>query len=274
MPTRIVGHDQPRAVSGGYNSPSVSCGRAQMRYRDIREMCHLWNLGALNYVGADMSSAISVDVWSDIACPWCYIGKRRFEAGLAEFDGAADVTVTYHSFELSPDVPVDFEGSQVDFLAERKGMERDQIDSMLGQVTQIANQVGLNYDFNSVKTTKTLLAHQALHLAKAKGKQHELVERLFQAYFEEGRHVGKIADLVDLGADVGLDRDELTAALEEGTYASEVDADIKQASTLGIQGVPFFVINGRYGISGAQKPEAFTQTLEQVRTETRKEAKA
>ncbi|MEE6288364.1 DsbA family oxidoreductase [Georgenia sp. MJ173] len=214
-----------------------------------------------------MSAEISVDVWSDIACPWCYIGKRKFEAGLAAFAGADDVTVTYHSFELAPDTPVDFEGSEVDFLASHKGMDQAQVEQMLRQVSTIASSVGLDYDFDSVKHTKTLLAHQALHFAKDHGKQLELVERLFAAYFEEGRHVGRAAELADLGADVGLDRDQLLAALEAGSYADAVTADLTQARAYGIQGVPFFVIDGRYGISGAQQPEAFTQALEQVRTE-------
>ena len=214
-----------------------------------------------------MSQPISVNIWSDIACPWCYIGKRKFEQGLADFAGADDVEITYHSFELAPDTPVDFEGSEVDFLASHKGMDEAQVEQMLRQVTTIARDVGLEYDFDTVKHTKTLLAHQALHYAKAHDKQDAMVERLFAAYFEQGRHVGRAAELADLGAEVGLDREDLLAALEAGTYAEAVDADLAQARAYGIQGVPFFVVDGRYGISGAQKPEVFTQALEQVRTE-------
>lgn len=214
-----------------------------------------------------MSAPISVNIWSDIACPWCYIGKRKFEAGLADFDGAEDVAVTYHSFELAPDTPVDFEGSEVDFLASHKGMDPDQVEQMLRQVSTVASDVGLNYDFDAVRHTKTLLAHQALHFAKAHGKQLELVERLFAAYFVQGRHVGRADELADLGAEVGLDREAMLSALQEGTYTKDVDTDLAQAREYGIQGVPFFVVGGRYGISGAQKPEVFTQALQQVRTE-------
>ncbi|MGC0144357.1 MULTISPECIES: DsbA family oxidoreductase [unclassified Pseudactinotalea] len=214
-----------------------------------------------------MSTPIAVNIWSDIACPWCFIGKRKFEAGLAAFDGADDVEITYHSFELAPDTPVDFEGSEADFLASHKGMDVTQVEQMLRQVTAVAADVGLDYDFDSVQHTKTLLAHQALHYAKAHGRQLDLVERLFAAYFEQGRHVGRADELADLGADVGLDREEMLAALEAGTYTGAVDADIAQARAYGIQGVPFFVVDGRYGISGAQKPEVFTQALEQVRSE-------
>lgn len=212
-----------------------------------------------------MTSSIHVDIWSDIACPWCYIGKRKFEAGVAAFDG--DVTVTYHSFELAPDTPVDFEGSTADFLSRHKGMPLEQVEQMLEQVTAIAAEVGLDYDLASVRQTKTLLAHQALHHAREQGRQLELVERLFEAYFVEGRHVGRVDELVALGADAGLDPDALRAALEDGTYADAVAADIAQARAYGIQGVPFFVIGGRYGVSGAQQPAVFTQALEQVRSE-------
>ncbi len=214
-----------------------------------------------------MTSSIRVDVWSDIACPWCFIGKRKFEAGLAAFDGADDVTVTYHSFELSPDTPVDFEGSEVDFLSAHKGLPKEQVEQMLRQVTTIAADVGLRYDFDAVRHTKTLLAHEALHFAKEHGTQLELVERLFSAYFEEGRHVGKVDELVALGSDVGLDADALRTALEDGTYTDAVAQDIAQARAYGIQGVPFYVIGGKYGVSGAQRPEVFTRALELVRSE-------
>ncbi|ANY22014.1 DsbA family oxidoreductase [Gordonia terrae] len=214
-----------------------------------------------------MSAPITVDIWSDIACPWCYIGKRKFEAGLAEFAGRDDVEVTYHSFELAPDTPVDFDGSEVDFLVRHKGMPAQQVEGMLEQVTGIAAEVGLDYDFDSLQHTKTLKAHEALHFAKERGRQLDLVERLFKAYFEEGRHVGRPDELADLAADIGLDRDEVIAALDSGAYAPAVAADIDQARAYGISGVPFFVISGKYGVSGAQAPEIFTQALDKVHAE-------
>ncbi|MFC4555577.1 DsbA family oxidoreductase [Georgenia faecalis] len=214
-----------------------------------------------------MSTPLTVDIWSDIACPWCYIGKRKFEAGLAALPDADDVVVTYRSFELSPDTPLDFEGSAVDFLSEHKGIPADQVEAMLGQVTEIARSVGLSYDFAAVRQTKTLVAHEALHHAKAHGRQLELVERLLAAYFEEGRHLGRAEEVADLAAEVGLDRDDVLRALETHEHADAVQADIAQARAYGITGVPFFVIDGRYGISGAQNPEVFTAALEQVRAE-------
>lgn len=214
-----------------------------------------------------MSEPIKIDIWSDIACPWCYIGKRKFEAGTGLFAGAGDgrdVEVEYHSFELSPDTPVDFDGSEVDFLAGHKGIPAEQVGQMLERVTGIASSVGLDYDFDSLKHTNTVKAHELLHFAKAKGKQLELAERLFRAYFVEGGHVGRVEDLADLAAEVGLDRAEALAALESEQYLADVREDQRTATEFGINGVPFFVIDGTYGVSGAQDAATFAQVLEQV----------
>ena len=210
-----------------------------------------------------MSDVIKVDVWSDIACPWCYIGKRKFEAGAEGFD----VEVEYHSFELSPDTPVDFDGSAADFLAKHKGMPIEQVRPMLAQVTAVAAEVGLDYDYDALQHTNTVKAHQLLHFAKAQGKQIEMKERLLRAYFVEGKHVGRAEDLADLAAEVGLDRDAALRSLESDEYLEAVHADQEQAMRYGIRGVPFFVIDGKYGVSGAQAPETFAQALKQVQDE-------
>lgn len=217
-----------------------------------------------------MSEAIKVDVWSDIACPWCYIGKRKFEAGAEEFGG--DVEVEYHSFELAPDTPVDFEGSEVDFLADHKGMPRERVAGMLERVTGIAKQVGLDYDYDALQHTNTIRAHELLHYAKSKGRQLDMKERLLRAYFVEGKHVGRVEKLADLAAEIGLDRDDVVRSLESHEFLADVDADKALASEYGIQGVPFFVIDGKYGISGAQEAATFAAALQQVRDE--KEAAA
>lgn len=214
-----------------------------------------------------MPTPIAIDIWSDIACPWCYTGKRRLETALATFGqnpGNPPVTVTYHSFELAPDTPVDFEGSEVDFLVAHKHMAADQVADMLQQVTGIAKSVGLDYDFDAVQHTNTVKAHQLLHLAKAHGVQREAKERLLRAYFVEGRHVGRVAELAELGAEVGLDPAEVTRVLDADELLSAVRDDQIQARRLGINGVPFHVVDGRYGVSGAQSPDAFVQVLEQV----------
>lgn len=210
---------------------------------------------------------MNVDVWSDVACPWCFIGKRKFEAGLAQSGLAERVSVTYHSFELAPDTPVDFNGTEVDFLVGHKGVPREQVGRMLTQVTGIAAEAGLVYDFDALQHTNTRKAHELLHFAKSQGRQLELVERLFQAYFTEGRHVGRVDDLADLAAEIGLDRDAALGALTEGTYAEAVAADLSQARGYGIGGVPFFVIDGRYGVSGAQPPEVFADALRTAASE-------
>lgn len=218
-----------------------------------------------------MTTPLKVDIWSDIACPWCYVGKRRFEEALVTFDasGAArPVEIEYHSFELAPDTPVDFDGSEVDFLAGHKGMPREQVVQMLEQMTGVAATVGLSYDFDALQHTKTLKAHELLHHAKAKGLQGEMKERLLRAYFEEGRHVGRVDELVALAAEVGLDADETRAVLESGDLAPAVAQDIAQAQAYGIQGVPFFVVDGKYGVSGAQEPAVFVQVLETAAAES------
>lgn len=214
-----------------------------------------------------MTDAIKIDVWSDIACPWCYIGKRNLEKGLAAASADADapkVEVTFHSFELAPDTPVDFEGDELDFLSTHKGMPREQVQQMLDRVTGVAADAGLDYRFDLLKHTNTVKAHELLHFAKAQGRQHEMKERLMSAYFTEGRHVGRIDDLVALAAEVGLDRDAARDALESERHLPDVRADGAQARAYGISGVPFFVIDGKYGVSGAQPPEAFAQIARQV----------
>lgn len=222
-----------------------------------------------------MSESLKIDIWSDVACPWCYIGKRRLETALdriTERDGARpDVTIEYHSFELSPDTPVDFEGSVTEFLAGHKGIPLAQARQMQEQVTGIAAADGVEFRMDDVRHTKTLQAHELLHLAKRHGKQYEMKERLLKAYFTDGQHVGRASELADLAAEVGLDRAEVLEALEEGRFADDVAADIAQARAYGINGVPFFVLDGKYGISGAQDPAVFVQAIDEASRDQVKE---
>ncbi len=208
---------------------------------------------------------MKVDIWSDVACPWCYIGKRRFEAGAAA--AGVPVEVEYHSFELSPDTPVDFEGSAAEFLSGHKGIPVEQARAMTDQVSAIAAEVGLAYHYEDIRHTRTLLAHELLHLAKARGKQLEAAEALFKAYFVDGGHIGHVDDLVALAGSIGIDEAEARAALIDHRYAGDVQADHAQAVAYGIRGVPFFVVDGRYGVSGAQSPETFAGALTQVAAE-------
>ncbi|GMA30278.1 DsbA family oxidoreductase [Litorihabitans aurantiacus] len=206
---------------------------------------------------------LTVEIWSDVQCPWCYIGKRRFERALAT--SGEDVTITYRSFELAPDTPVDYEGTPADYLSERRGVSPAQAAEMMAHVTGLAADEGLAFDYDHVHQTNTVLAHELLHLAREHGLQLELKERLLAAYFEQGRHVGRVEELIELGADVGLDPDEIRAALTDHRHLPAVKADVAQAAAYGIRGVPFFVIDGALGVSGAQSPETFVAALAQAR---------
>lgn len=222
--------------------------------------------------GSDrMTGPIKVDAWSDVACPWCYIGKRNLETGIAAYRaadaGRPPVEVEYHSFELAPDTPVDFEGSELDYLARVKGIGIDEARQLLDRVSGVAAAVGLQYDFASVKHTRTVMAHQVLHFAKARGLQHEAAERLFSAYFVEGRHLGRDEELAALAAEMGLDPVDVLRSLRADEHLADVRADQQQAIGYGIRGVPFFVIDAAYGLSGAQPAATFAAALAQVAAE-------
>lgn len=211
------------------------------------------------------SSPIEVEIWSDIACPWCYIGKRRFEAAVAQ--RGAEVNITYRSFELSPDTPADFVGHTKEYFAQQRGLPAEQVEAMLSRVTDLAADEGLHYDYDRVQHVKTQLAHQLLHFAKAYGKQLELKERLLRAYFTEGEVLSNVDTLVRLAGEVGLDEAAARAALVAGDFSDDVAADIAQAQAYGISGVPFFLIGKRIGVSGAQPAEVFVEALERAITD-------
>jgi predicted DsbA family dithiol-disulfide isomerase len=224
-----------------------------------------WEYQRLPDVVVGVSNPIKVDIWSDVQCPWCYIGKRKFEAGVAQFGG--EVEVEYHSFELAPDTPVDFDGTPTDYLSQRKGIPAAQVTQMLANVTGIAKSVGLDYDYDRVHQTNTVISHELIHFAKSTGRQVEMKERLLAAYFVRGEHVGRIPDLVAIAKDLGFDGAEVTEALETHRFLADVKADVAMAQQYGIQGVPFFVIDGTYGVSGAQDATTFANVLAQVQTE-------
>jgi predicted DsbA family dithiol-disulfide isomerase len=206
---------------------------------------------------------ITVEIWSDVVCPWCYIGKRRFERALAEFEPA--VEVVWRSFQLDPDAPVREERALVESFAARKGLGTEQVRSMFAQVTEVAAGEGLAYDFDRVRSANTFDAHRLLHFAAAHGRQGELKERLLRAYFTEGEQIDDPEVLARLASEVGLDVSQARRALDDGAYADEVHGDIDTARAFGISGVPFFVFDRRLGVSGAQPVEVFTQALEKAR---------
>ncbi|THF85252.1 DsbA family oxidoreductase [Deinococcus sp. KSM4-11] len=217
---------------------------------------------------ASAPDKLRVDIWSDIACPWCYIGKRRLETALADFPQAAQVEVVWHSFELDPGAPLDTPQSMAQLLASKYGRSVPEAQGMIDSMTATADADGLTYDLNGAHRTNTFLAHQLLHHAAGHGLQGPMKERLLRAYMTEREHVGQIDTLVRLAQEVGLDAAEVRTALETGVHANAVRQDEAQAHALGISGVPFFVLGGKYGVSGAQSPEVLRGALDQVWAET------
>jgi predicted DsbA family dithiol-disulfide isomerase len=205
-----------------------------------------------------------VDIWSDLVCPWCYVGKRRFENALARFDNRDEVHVVYRSFQLNPAAPRDRTSSRREMLMRKYRRSPDQVVEMDARMTQTAAAEGLEFNLEGTLTGNTFDAHQLVHLAHAHGLQDAVVERLFRAYFTEHQSLFDQQTLVNLGADAGLNRDEAAAALGDNRYANAVDADIEIAHRLGVTGVPFYVIGDRYGSSGAQAPETFLDVLQRV----------
>ena len=204
---------------------------------------------------------MKVEIWSDVVCPWCYIGKRRFEKALDQFDHRGDIEVEFRSFELNPSAPTDQQGNLEEALARKYGLSLEQARAMNARVVEAAAGEGLEYRFDIAKRSNTFDAHRMIHLAAAEGMQSAMKERLMAAYFMEGRAIGDRDTLVELAAEVGIDAEQARATLDSEEFADEVRADEREAGELGITGVPFFVINRRYAVSGAQPPELLLKAL-------------
>lgn len=211
---------------------------------------------------------IRVDIWSDIACPWCYVGKRRLESALAQFQHRDQVEVVWHSFELDPTTPPEHPLSMRDGLARKYGRSADEAQGMMDHMTRVAADEGLEYHFERTRIGNTFLAHQLIHHAATHGRQDAMKERLLRAYMSEGALVSDLDTLVRLAEETGLDGAEVRAALLDGRHAHAVRQDEAQAQALGISGVPFFVLGGKYGVNGAQAPQTLLAALTQVWDET------
>lgn len=205
-----------------------------------------------------------VEIWSDIACPWCYVGKRRFEAALAAFEHSDDVRVTWRSFELDPQAPSQREGDRAAQLAEKYGMSYDQAVGMQDHMTKVAAGEGLDFRFDISRGGNTFDAHRLVHLAAEHDLQDAMKERLLRAYLSEGETMADRGALERLGVEVGLPRDEVRDVLDGDRYASDVRADERTAATLGITAVPFFVVDRTFGASGAQAPEILGKLLQRA----------
>lgn len=211
---------------------------------------------------------MKIEIWSDYMCPFCYIGKRRFEEALELFPHKEQVEVIYRSYELNPNELRDTDQTTYDSLAKKYGMSVQEAKSMTENVVAQARTVGLNYNFDSIKPTNSFDAHRLTHFAAEQGKAKEMTEVLFSAYFEKGEHIGSREVLIRLAGEVGMEAKQVEKILNESSYAEEVRRDEKEGADLGIQGVPFFVIDRKYGISGAQPLQVFTDALTQAWSES------
>ncbi len=213
---------------------------------------------------------MKVEIWSDVVCPWCYIGKRRFESALAQFAHRDQVEVIWRSYQLDPHAPRRSEQKTIEMLAQKYGVSVEQAAKMQERVSAIAAQEGLEYHLDQTRHENTFDAHRLLHLAAERGLQAEAEERLFRAHFTEGAALGDAETLARLAAEVGIAEDDARAVLDSDAYADAVRADIKRARMFGIQGVPFFAVDEQYGVSGAQPSELLREVLEQAWAESLK----
>lgn len=207
---------------------------------------------------------MKIEIWSDVVCPWCYVGKRNFEAALANFEHRDHIEVTYRSFELDPSAPTLREGDYVTHLARKYGMTSGQAQNMIDGMTKTGATAGVVLDFQRARPGNTFDAHRLLHLAKEKSLQETLKERLLRATFTDGESIGDRDTLVRLAGEAGIPPEDAAAALAGDAYAADVRADEALASDLGISAVPFFVIDRKFGIPGAQAPDVIRQVLQRA----------
>jgi predicted DsbA family dithiol-disulfide isomerase len=206
---------------------------------------------------------MKIEIWSDIMCPFCYIGKRQLETALAEFPDS-EFEIEWKSFQLDPTITPQSGKDVYTFLAERKGISVNQSIEMHKGVVERAKNVGLDYHFDKAIISNSLTAHRIIHLAKSKNLGDEMEEIFFKAYFTEGRDLNDASTLIELGTKAGLDSEEVKKVTEdESLYLNDVHSDIHEANQIGVQGVPFFVFDRKYAVSGAQPVEAFVQTIKE-----------
>lgn len=204
---------------------------------------------------------MKIEIWSDVMCPFCYIGKRRLEQALEQFDNAQDIDIEWKSFQLNPDMETDPDANINEYLARTKGWSLEQARQANQHVTNMAAEVGLDYHMDEVVVANSFWAHMLIQFAKTKNLGGEAEEALFDAYFVQSKNIDDTGTLIDIAGHIGLDADETHKALSSGIYAVAVKEDIQQARAMNVRGVPFFVFDQKYALSGAQQPEAFLQTL-------------
>jgi predicted DsbA family dithiol-disulfide isomerase len=207
---------------------------------------------------------MKVAIWSDIMCPFCYIGKRKFEQALEQFPHKDKIEIEWHSFQLNPDLESQPDKDVYDYVAQLKGQTREWSIGVHEQLVATASAVGLDYHFEKAKIVNSFEAHRLIQLAQTQGLGDAAEERLFKAYFTEGVNVADKAALIQLGTEIGLAAAEIKNVLDGDAFADKVAEDGYKAQALGIRGVPFFVMNNKYGVSGAQESKLFLQSLEKA----------
>jgi predicted DsbA family dithiol-disulfide isomerase len=207
--------------------------------------------------GTGVIEPLTVDVWSDVQCLWCYIGHERLRQAVQQWGGPA--LVRHHTYELDPSAPEDFDAGA--FLSEQRGLDADAVAGLHAQVDEVAEPLGIRFAWDLIRPTNSLLANDLLHFADSHGDGHTLRQRLFRAYFTEGRHLGRVVELADLAAEVGLDRDQAVRALVTREFRHLTDADRSAAQQMGISGVPFHVVDERYAVPGAQPVDVLLRVL-------------
>ena len=215
---------------------------------------------------------MKIEIWSDVMCPFCYIGKRKFEKALSEFEHRDGTEVVWKSYQLNPTLKTDPSKNTIQHLAETKGWTMEYTNNTIKYVLEMAKGVGLNYDFNKAVVANSFDAHRFIQYAKTKSKGDAAEEQLFKAYFIEGKNTADHPTLVKLGEDIGLDSVELRKILNSNDFADEVNNDVLEAEQIGVTGVPFFVIDRKFAISGAQDPAVFLEALRKAWKEHEKTA--
>lgn len=212
---------------------------------------------------------MKVEIWSDVMCPFCYVGKKHFENALAQLPFKDKIEVEWKSFQLDPTLPVDGASeSTIEYLVKRKGMPKEQIEGMMNHLDQVGSTVGIEFRQDISIPVNTFRAHRLIHFAQSKGKGNEMEEALFFAHFTAGKNVGNIDVLTEIATSIGLNKEEVLALLHSEELTQEVKNDIDEAQALGISGVPFFVVDRKYGISGAQPIDTFAEALTQAYQES------
>lgn len=214
---------------------------------------------------------MKVEIWSDIACPFCYIGKAHFDKALASFENAGEIEVDYRAYQLDPEM--NFKGGQTAFsyLTKRKGMPMTQVEQLVSRIIQMAADAGLKMDFKTNIPANTLDAHRLIQLAIQERKEKAVIEELFEAHFTNGKNIEDKEVLKTIGVNIGLDAARVTEVLNSDEFAYEVKQDIMESRNLGVSGVPFFMFNGKYAVSGAQPVGSFTNAIEKSFQEWRKD---